>query len=220
MDEKYLKAFNAITGFVSDLFEVFGNTEKKENEKVTPLALYHRFLGHVKFSDRQAINSVVKGFQDFCKEHRDVIHDDKLCDLDENARIIYSKKIYIDIERYLRISDADTRRAIRTHLLSISVTLDPTPETIAELKGVKEMMELDANSSEGQFISGIFEKTQGIMSGADNENPMAAIAQLFQSGIITDMVGGLQQGTATGELDPAKLLGSMQSMLGNLMKPQ
>ena len=60
-------------------------------------------------------------------------------------------------------------------------------------------------------------KAKSSMEDIDTENPGQAIMGLLSSGVIQDMVVGLQQGVSSGEMDMQKLLGSMQSAIGAII---
>jgi hypothetical protein len=51
----------------------------------------------------------------------------------------------------------------------------------------------------------------------DMNNPATAIMGLMNSGIIQDMVIGLQEGIGSGQMDLSNLLGSMQSAISSLV---
>jgi hypothetical protein len=86
MDEKYVKAFNAVITFVHDIWDVFGNTKNP-----TPLALYRRLIEHIKFADSDAITKVLKGFQDFYLNYEKCILSNNLDSIDRGVVIRYGE---------------------------------------------------------------------------------------------------------------------------------
>ena len=218
MDEKYVKSFNAVITFVNDLWEVFGTPKK-----ATPLALYKRLISHIKFADAEAINKVLSGFRQFLVTYEDAIMHNNLDSIPRGTQIKYgdSTSIYLDIQKFIHQTknDPDTREAIRQHLVTISAILEPDSKKLEELDKKLEDLNINLDSREGEFITGIMHKAKDSMEQVDTENPGQAIMGLLNSGVIQDMVVGLQQGVNSGEMDMQKLLGSMQTAIGAVMPP-
>jgi hypothetical protein len=105
--------------------------------------------------------------------------------------------------------------------MTISTILNPSEKKIKKLQKRQEQIQ-EEESPEGQFLSGIMSKAQENMQGVevDMNNPTSAIMGLMQSGVITDMISGLQHGVASGQMDPRKLFSTMQKTLGNMMPPE
>lgn len=214
MDEKYVKAFNAVVTFVNDLWEVFG-----EPKKASPLALYRRLIDHIKFTDVDAINKALCGFRQFLATNEEFI----LGDIERIPRgevIPYgtSERVYLEIQKYIYMTrdDKDTQEAIRHHLVTISAILEPDQKKIEELERRMESMNL-RETKEGEFISNIMNKAKGVMENTSVETPQQAIMGLLGSGVIPDMMSGLQQGVGSGEMDMRRLLTTMQSAIGAMI---
>lgn len=221
MDEKYVKAFNAVATFVKDLSSVFGNTKKP-----TPLALYHRLIEHIehiKPLDPEAVNKVLCGFRQFLVTYEDNIINGTLDSIPRGTVIKYgtSETVYLEIQKYIYQTrkDPETREAIRQHLVTISAIIEPDEKKLDELDKRINDLNIDPNTREGEFITGIMHKAKDNMQEMDTNNPGQAIMSLLGSGIIQEMVVGLQQGVSSGEMDMQKLLGSMQSAMGAIMPP-
>lgn len=216
MNKKYVEAFNAVSSFIDDLWLVFGNPKK-----VSPLALYRRLISHIKSDDSESINKVLSGFRQFLSTYEDSILNDKLDLIPRQTRINYgqSKTVYLEIQKYIYLSDEDTREAIRQHLIAISAIIDPDDRKIDELQKRLNELNIDDSTAEGQFITGIMSKAKGTMQNVDADNPGQAIIGLLSSGVIQDMVFGIQTGVSDGSMDLQKLLGSMQSAIGALVPP-
>lgn len=214
MKEIYLKAFNAITEFVNDLWEVYG-----EKSKVTPLALYKRLIEHIKFSDEEAIMKAVNSFQNFVKNYDSAIIKGDLDQIPRGEVIPYgeNKRVVIEIQKFIHKGDLETKTIIRQYLLTINAILNPSNEAIEELEKKKKQLELD-DSPEGKFLSGVLEKAKGSMQDIQTDNPAIALTSLAQSGVIQELFTGLQQGMGSGEMDFGRLVGSMQGALGSLMQ--
>lgn len=216
MDEKYVEAFNAVVGFVEDLWEVFGNPKK-----ATPLALYRRLISHIKPTDADAVNKALSGFRQFLVTYEAALLNNELDKIPRGTVIKYgtSKTVYLEVQKYIHLSDSETREAIRQHLIAVSAILDPNAEKMDALEQRINDLNIDDSTHEGQFITGIMSKAKDSMENVDTDNPGQAIMGLLSSGVIQDMVVGLQSGVASGEMDMQKLLGSMQTAIGALMPP-
>jgi len=213
--------FGAILNFVNDLTEVFGTTKN-----VTPLSLYHRLLQHIKFSDRESMLKSVSGFSDFFKLYDSIIEANEMDKIPRETVIRYgdSERVYLEIQKFIYKSsnNEEMRDSIRSHLLTISAMITPTKEKIALLDAPtaededgNTLLPVDLNSKEGKFINGIMTKTQNAVKNIQTDDPMKAIMGLMQSGVLTDLMGGLKAGVEGGEMDPNKLMDAMQGMLAS-----
>ena len=219
MDEKYIKAFNAVVTFVNDLWEVFGNSSK-----ASPLNLYRRLICHIKPTDVDAINKALSGFRQFLITYEDAILTDNLDVIPRGVLIKYgtSKGVFLEIQKYIyqTKNDSETREAIRQHLVTISAILEPNEKKMGELEKRIGDLNVDPGTKEGEFITGIIRKAQDTMQGVDTDNPTQAIMGMLSSGVIQDVIVGLQQGVGSGEMDLSKLLGSMQTAIGAITSQQ
>ena len=214
MKEIHLKAFNAISEFVNDLWEAYGDPTK-----VTPLALYRRLIQHIQFSHEEAIMRAIGPFQKFTKKYNDIIIEGDLSKIHRGEVINYGEnpRVLIEVQKFIHKGDDQTKSIIHQHLLTISAILNPSEEALKELEKKMEAISLD-DSPEGQFLNEILEKARSSVGDSDTDNPMAAMGSLLQSGVVQDLFSGLQSGIASGEMDFQKLLGSMQGALGSLMQ--
>lgn len=212
-----VNAFSAIVDFVNDLWSLNDSNQK------SPLALYHRLLQHIKFTDVDAIEKAVGGFRNFFAIHMNSIIKD-IDSIPRDTRIDYgtSKIAYIEIQKYIHLSrnDETVKNCIRKHLLTISAIITPDQKTISELEKKLETLSIDSDTTEGKFVTNMMAKAKSTMEKMDTSNPAAAITGLFQSGILTDMISGLQQGVGTGQMDPRKLFGTMQTAMNSLLPPE
>nr|QBK86665.1 MAG: uncharacterized protein LCMAC102_04620 [Marseillevirus LCMAC102] len=246
MDEKYIKAFDSIVTFVSDLWETFGNPKV-----VSPLSLYNRIINHIKHTDEKAIGKVLSGFQQFFDEH-EILNQN--FNIPRGTVIKYGENtnIVIEIQKFIHKSDSSTKEIIRQHLVTISAIIEPNKEKIDELE--KRIENLDIKQVEnpiaGLLNNEIFQKLfEGIQTGVGSgqmdapqqvgnidthegnfitdimkqaqnsagENPVTAVKGLMNSGILQKLFEGIETGVGTGQMDTYKLLGSMQSAIGFLM---
>ena len=216
MEDNFLETYHAIKNFVEDLWEVFGDPKEIE-----PLTLYKRLLSRIDSDSPprlESVRNVISGFQTFLEQYDQLIIDDQLGDIPEGTTICYGtkKNINIEIQKYIQHSDEETRNAIRYHLLAISAILNPNDEKRELIQTQFSLPGVDGSTREGQFINGIMAKAKDTMEGTDMDSPAQAVMGLMSSGIITDMITGLQTGVASGEMDIAALMGAMQTALGGL----
>lgn len=207
---------------VDGLWELFGSSKQ-----VTPLALYHRLIQHIKEEDPgPGIERCVSGFATFFRTYSACLSDSeemmKTIPRDTVIRYGSSKNVYLEIQKYLYKARGDNREIIRQHLLTISAIIEPSEAALAELDAAAPLLErmgLNDGSKEGEFVTGIMQKAKSAMENVETDDPSAAIMGLFSSGIVTDMVQGLQSGVQDGTMDMNKLLGSMQGALASVMPP-
>ena len=220
IDKKYVNAFSAIIGFVSDLWEVF------QTKQTSPLALYRRLTEHITFTNVDGIMKTVSGFEEFFKKYESLIVSNKLAELPQGTVINYhdGRVAYLEIQKYIHKSDESTCHVIREHLLTIRAILYPTPEAIAQLTEATNSapageLKISTDTKEGKFINDIMTKTKATMEGVNLDNPMTAMMALMQSGVVNDLVSGLNTSISSGEMDMNKLFSTMQQALGSIMPP-
>lgn len=218
------EAFNAIFSFVGDLCEVFGN-----KKKITPLGLYNRIVESTKLSDYDSIEKLLRGFKNFLFLYNKNILENTLDDIPKDTKILYgtNERICIEIQLFIYKTkkDTETREAIRNHLLNISCIIDPNESKIKELEKFVNVapsgeIKIDTSTKEGAFINNIMQKAKNSMSNYDSNNPMAGILGIFQSGVVQDMLLGVQNGVASGDMKIENLLGTMQGAISSVLPPQ
>lgn len=195
-EETTLIAFKAITNFVKDLNDFFGKKNKS-------LQLYNRLLQHTNISHDKAISKHISLFQHFCKENISCIQERKTPLL--MGTITYSDKVFIDMNYIFAKAALDEYEPIWKHLLTIDAILNPASHSKQLL--LKQHETKSAVDSD-DFIKSMMDKVQN----AGAESP----ADLFSSGAMTEIMGGVQQQMASGNLDVGKLMGSVKTMMGSL----
>lgn len=213
MDKKSLEIYKSIQEFVGELAVAYPSDKG--------VALYNRLLHspHMN-SGFDAIAKHISPFDIFFEKYGE-----KILDKDEpvdGAKIHYNKseKIVLDISKYLEKGDKPTRDVIKQHLRTIRIMINPSEDELRKMEESVKEMGIDTSSKEGAFIHGILDEAKGAMEGMEGDDPAMAIGSLLSSGIVQKMIGGLQQGMNTGELDMGKLFGTMQTAMGALMKQQ
>lgn len=220
MDKKYLEAFNAILNLVEDLWGVFGSENPKA--KKTPLYLYKFLVEKITVKDSSGIGHTVESFKQFLTKYEECILKGDLQQIPIDTVIRYgqSPRAYLEIQKYIYQSrnNPSTVEAIRQHLITISSILEPNKQKLEELERRMKALETDDDSSEAQFIKGIMQDAQDTMGGEDVDmsNPAAAVMTIFQSGVITKMVTGMQEGVSSGRMNPQALMNTMQNMMGTM----
>jgi hypothetical protein len=219
------QVFKAIVSFVNDLWETFGS------KKVNPFALYHRLLEHVQPNDEGAMMKFISGFDKFLLSHEKEIFENQLDKIPKGEKIYFNnnKDIYIDIQKYIFQSDDDSKTIICQHLSTISILRNPRKESMKKFeellssskseKGGFSLKDfnIDENTTEGKFVKNIVEKAQTTMDSINTDNPMAAMAGIYKSGILTDLMEGIQDGLDSKKLNARKLFKTMKGALNALV---
>lgn len=199
-------AFRTICNFVNDLTSVYGS-------KYKPLRLYHRLINQTQIGHVEAIDKHVSIFRDFCVQNRDAIYENNSSKIRTNT-VTYSNKVYINFSHVFDIADPDTKPIIWRHLLTISAILDPAGNAKNILKNISENKTEDEKVGETDFLSDMIDKVGKNID--PNASPTEAISSLMKSGLMTDILGSMENGLKNGQLDMSKLLGSVQKMVGSL----
>lgn len=213
---KVKEAFESIVAFIDDLWEEFGN-----ETEVSPLLLYHRMTEHIKFSDTKQMEDSISGFKNFFKSHEKLVIDDKLSELPSGTIISYggeNKKIYIEISKFIEEGTPETKSTIAEYLLSICAIINPDEKTIVE---TLEKKSESRKSNNDDFAKEIMQQTSELASSVDNDaDPAQAIMGLFSSGIIPNMITGIQEGVNNGNMDLNGLINGFQNQLSLVSSPQ
>jgi len=213
-------AFNAISELLEACWDVFG-TKTGEN---SPLFYYFTIIKRINDDKVDkvdvGIENCITGFKTFFEEHGSCLNDSKkmMESIPRDTAIFYgnSKKIYLEIQKYLFQSNRDNREVIRQHLLTISTIIDPSEKNLDVLDTVSKF-DLD-DGVEKDFMTDIIQKAKSAMTDIDTNDPAQAVMGLLSSGIINDVISGVQnmQNDESG-LDIAKLMGSMQNAMSHMM---
>jgi hypothetical protein len=214
MDNTSVLIFKAITQFVSELHQEFGSKYKN-------IALYNRLLERTGIVHVGPINKHIDCFRVFFEKNQNAIEEQNPSSFTE-TKISYSDRVFIDLVQVLKHSSKDNSKIIWQHLLTIWGLIDPTSKARNLLHNIikesKESSDSKDSSSEEDFLSNIINKVEQSVdkSKIDSNNPMSAIGNLMQSGVMTDLVNGMQKGLSDGSLNVGKLMSSVQTMIGKL----
>lgn len=197
-----LITFKTISNFTNDLGDVF-------SDKHRPLKLYVHLINKTTLSHEQPIQKHIDAFRDFCIANRDAISNRNV-DL-KKEKIIYSKRVFINVKEIFDIADKETIDVIWMHLLTISALVDPAGKAREILK---EEAQKEGDGGEINFLTDIISKVEANVD--PNSNPMEAVTAIMQSGIFTDLVSGMGNGLQDGSLDLGKLMNTVQKMVTKL----
>jgi hypothetical protein len=210
LDNREVIIFKALNEFIQDLFSFYG-------EKYHPLALYARLLEKTTFNHSESIRKHINVFHTFCTQHSDNILNKSYQDTD---KIEYSVKIYIPIGEIYNESDVDTKSTISNHILTIYGLVHPDQSLKKKIVNVlEENTSLEKGSNEMKFLSDTITKVEGQLTTGEND-PMKAFSSVLNSGIITDLMGSMNNGLSNGQLDISKLMGVVTSILGTMQDPK
>jgi len=206
-DNTSILIFKAITSFISDLDSEFGKRHKS-------IALYNRLLEKTGIVHVGPINKHIDCFKKFFSVNHNAMMEQN-SNLFEDSKITYSDKVYVDVATVLRQTSVENKSIIWQHLLTIWGLIDPTSEARRLLNEAKKN---GTATNEENFLSNIIDKVETAVSSdkIDKNNPLSAITSLMQSGVMTDLVSGMQQGLSEGSLDVSKLMSSVQMMMGKM----
>jgi hypothetical protein len=199
-----LVCFKAISNFTSELGDMFAKKQRS-------LKLYCRIINKTTISHGKAISKHTDAFRQFCIQNRDAIINKNSAKLTTN-RISYSQRVFIDMKDIFKLADKDTTEVIWAHLLCISAIVDPAGKAKEVLK--QNLKDGKTGSEETNFLTNIIDKVEEHVD--PTANPMEAVSSIMQSGIFTDLIGGMNKGFNDGSLDLGKLMGAVQGMVGKL----
>lgn len=215
--EDMKRTYVAIKDFVNDLNEVFSNLRS--------MKLYHRLLENIKVDvDTVGIQKCITGFKVFFTNYEKKLESvELLMEIPRDTYIRYgdSPNVFLEIQKYLYKATKDQKEIIRRHLLTIAASIDPSERTLSVLESsspVLEKMGLSSGTQEGRFVEAVMNKAKKAMENTETDDPTTAIMGLFSSGVITDMVKGLQSGVNNKTMDVNKLLTGMQGALSGIIE--
>ena len=207
-DEKNLIVFNTFSKLIEELHKSFG-------EKCEGLKLYNRIIEKTAVVHKKAIDRHISELTTFCKENSEAIYgrdDSQLVKKD----ITYSENISIDMSAVFGLAEDDEKETIWKYFLIISAYVNPTGK-------VKEYFDKKKNDpdyqykSEDDFLKNMVKKVEGTVR--EDQNPMEAVGSILSSGVFTDLVSDMNNGLKSGNLDLAKLMGSVQNLAKEAQPP-
>jgi hypothetical protein len=210
MDNTSVLIFKAICEFVSELNNEFGSSHKN-------IALYNRLLEKTGIVNVGPVNKHIDCFRNFFLKNQKAM-EEKNTEFLVEQKISYSDRVFIDVSVILRKASKDNSKVIWQHLLNIWCLIDPASQARRLLSESLKNSENKDGTAEEDFLTNIISKVEQTVSKEkiDQENPMAAISTLMQSGVMTDLVNGMQKGLSDGSLNVGKLMSSVQTIMGKM----
>lgn len=214
--------FSAISSFVSALHSVFG-------EKFKPLQLYNRLISKTTLGDFDPIHKHINAFKGFLNVNASHILKGNLIDIPKGTRIIYSERVYIDIQQLIYMSNAEQRVVIGQHLLNLYALTHPKDQqalsaletqqqspadNIEDIKNFASRLGLKSETKEGALIGNLLNKTLNSIGGA--QDMPSALMGMLSSGLFSDMQKEIAGGTGQG-LNPKVLIKEIQGFMTNLL---
>lgn len=200
--------FKCICNFIKDLCDSFGVHQKS-------LLLYSHLVEKTGIIHEEPIKKHITCFHQFVKENESGILNQKLDEF-KTFIIRYSEKVFIDLEDIFARADKDEKNVIWKHLVTLLAVLDPSSHAKKLLLEEQEKKRQRGDSTnEESFLSNIIDKV-GTNMDPTVSNPTEMMTSIMGSGVFTELVETMNQGLHNGDLDLGKMIGSLQSMMGNL----
>lgn len=212
INDSTLLIFKAITSFVHDMNEIYGEANK-------PLLLYAHLIEKTGIIHEEPIRKHIQLFKAFVTENEEGIMQ-KDAEKITSPLVQYSEKVFIDMSEIMKASkDAPLdRESIWKHLLTLSALLNPSSQAKEILRREKESQASSAAAVEGSeddFLSGLIDKV-GKHIDPTSSNPMDSMNNLMSSGVFGELMTSMDKGIENGTLDMQKMVGSLQKMIGSL----
>ena len=201
--------FKCIVNFIHDLNELYGEDQKS-------LQLYNLLMEKTGIVHQEPIKKHIKIFYDFCKENEDAILEKNVENM-KQWKIVYSDKVFIDLESIYNESDEENRQILWQHFITLLAILIPTSRAkeILSLQK-KEKQQQGSETHEEDFLSNIIQKVSSSINVEDNNDPTKMMSNLMSSGIFSELVDDMNNGFNNGDLDLGKMMSSLQGVMGNL----
>ena len=202
----HLVVFKSISNFISSLNECFGKEQKT-------LQLYARLISRTTVQHEDAIDKHVNIFRKFLNDNKEEILN-KSTEFPQ-TKITYNDRVYINMSPILKKADSSEKDIIFQHLLNIYSQIDPESNAKKVLRdSMKKNRDADDNGAEENFINNLIENVSKNVD--ENDDPLKTVNNIMQSGVFTDLLGGMSNGINNGELDLGKLMGTVQTMVTSL----
>lgn len=206
-----VKIFKAIASFVQSLNAIVPEQHS--------LALYNRFIEKTEeVESGDVMLKHITAFRDFCIPNRQQILDN-----DKNlsvAKVVYTKKVFIDIKDILSKVDQENETTIWSHLLLISAMTDPESTARKVLKNKKNPPNLvDFMSTISQISSSIMPVVEKLMESEEVKQLQETIKESgimdnFQNMMDSENMAGLMSQVKNSGVDIGGLLGTLENSIG------
>lgn len=204
------KKINLIYEFVKSLNDTY--------PKNKPIALYARLLERNMSTDKHR-QQQFRAFRTFLIKNTDAIAQMNVSAL-VYKKIAFAPNVFIDVESFLKDDSPDFQRTVWQYLCGLNMLFFPSNHSKELYKRTLTLTQQlgTADSMEGQLVEKAFDKIQNILPDVESagDNPMSVLGTLLSSGAIGELMGDLQSGIASGQMDTRKLLNMAQTVLSNL----
>jgi len=209
------KKFNTIKKFVREMSVFF--------EDDMSVKLYNHLLCKTTIKNRVPVARHVQLFEEFCINNRDQIVANNTAL--SQSKIEYSKRVYLDFAKIFRDvsndeSAAETQSVLFDHLLVLSMVFDPESNAVDVLKSKNKDTEGELHDlfNKNPFLADMMQKVENQVK--PGTNPMEAMSSMMSSGLLQELVSGMQENIENGNLDMGELMESVQKMTASLPAEQ
>ena len=208
LSENEITIFHNIVNFIGAINDLHG--EFSEN-----IALYNILLEKTGLVHKDPVRKHIQMFSDFLKANHEAIIEKQAGQLVDH-RIEYSPKVYLDFEELFRITDEDNVEVLWQHLLALLALVDP----LSKARDLVRAQNKDAadEEKESNFISNIVQKVTENIDENKMKDPAEMVNSILGSGIFSELVQDMNNGITSGDLDLSKMMGGLQSIMGDLSK--
>ena len=202
----HLKFFSKAIIFVNELNKVF-------SDKHPNIRLYYKLMKKTPVGNTKAIEKHVQLLIEYITTNTEAIKNKSIKQL-QPKNIIFTDKIFLNLTECLSNTDKETRNTMFTHLQLLLYISNPNDE----LKNIlqKTSSSPSTKPEESKFIDDFIGKIEHQFNEQEFKDPLSAAMNMMQSGLFSEIIQSMNDGVKSGSLNPQKLLGSVQGMLGDL----
>ena len=212
------RKFSVMKCFVRELSNFF-------QEDLT-VKLYNHLLEKTTLENKEPVHKHLSLFEEFCVKNRAQIETKDTAF--PSPVVQYSERVRIDFEKLFsqiaqEENDKETRSVLFDHLWVVSSVFDSESKTSELLKAKQKpksgaASELEHLFKKNPFLSDMMEKVEkNVKPGS---SPMEAMSSMMQSGMLQELVQGMQTNINSGELNIQELMGTVQKLTGDLPAEQ
>jgi len=241
------KAFSQITEFVQNIWELCddkNDNSGKIKREWLPTALYHRMFTRAGNNKDVLRQKSIDGFNTFYKQYSNKLILQELHTLNDVCISFgESDTIKLQIHKLYMESDNLCKIAIQKYLLLIYYFLCGDKDALNVLDRLDVQMSnddiqefdirgegeddddediglpVDKSTNEGKFVNGIMKKAKHLAENVSGDDPGKLIMGLMSSGIVGEMINGVQSGTQNGTMNINNLLSTLQGALSTFSTP-
>lgn len=211
------KKFSVMKCFVRELSNFF-----KEDLSIK---LYNHLLQKTTLDNKGPVEKHLTLFENFCRKNRSHI-EKKQTDF-PLAVIQYSERVKLDFSHvFCQISkeenQEETLSVLFDHLWVISSVFDPESKTGVLLREKQKSSdpppELENLFRNNPFLSDMMDKVEKTVK--PGTSPMEAMTSMMQSGMLQELVQGMQTNINNGSLNVQELMGTVQKLTSGLPPEQ